>query len=121
MTPQGRTITVAATTADSRNAITFWNATRRWFTEHGFPIQCALFSTDDGLCRALLDGAVDIGWNAPMAHAQSLMVSGTCRTLAMRDTDQDVATVIIALTSSGITSVDDLRGRTVVVGIPTST
>jgi len=39
-------------------------------------IEYALFSTYDGLCRALLDGAVDIGWNAPMAHAQSLLVSG---------------------------------------------
>jgi ABC-type phosphate/phosphonate transport system substrate-binding protein len=122
MTSQGRTILVAATAADPRNAITFWNAMRRWFTEHGLPIEYALFSTYDGLCGALLDGAVDIGWNAPMAHAQSLMVSGgACRTLAMRDTDQDVATVIIALASSGITSVDDLRGRTIAVGMPTST
>jgi phosphonate transport system substrate-binding protein len=57
-----------------------------------------------------------------MAHAQSLMTSGgACQTLAMRDTDQDVATVIIALASSGITTVDDLRGRTVAVGVPTST
>ena len=122
MTSTGRTMIVAATAADPRNAITFWNAMRRWFTEHGLPIEYALFSTYDGLCRALLDGAVDIGWNAPMAHAQSLLVSGgTCRTLAMRDTDQDVATVIIALTGSGITNVDDLRGRTVAVGVPTST
>src|SRR3954451_22854974 len=122
MTPTGRTMIVAATAADPRNAITYWNAMRRWFTEHGLPIEYALFSTYDGLCRALLDGAVDIAWNAPMAHAQSLMVSGgTCRTLAMRDTDQDVATVIIALTSSDITAVEDLRGRTVAVGVPTST
>ena len=122
MTPTGRTMIVAATAADPRNAITFWNAMRRWFTEHGLPIEYALFSTYDGLCRALLDGAVDIAWNAPMAHAQSLLVSGgTCRTLAMRDTDQDVATVIIALTGSGITKVEDLRGRTVAVGVPTST
>ena len=58
MAPKGRMITVAATAADPRNAITFWNAMRRWFTEHGFPIEYALFSTYDGLCRALLDGAV---------------------------------------------------------------
>jgi ABC-type phosphate/phosphonate transport system substrate-binding protein len=39
----------------------------------------------------------------------------------MRDADRDVATVLIALTASGITTVDDLRGRTVAVGVPTST
>jgi ABC-type phosphate/phosphonate transport system substrate-binding protein len=122
MTPTDRPLLVAATAADPSHAVTAWNGIRRWFTAHGMPIEYALFSTYDGLCRALLDGAVDIGWNAPMAHAQSLIVSGgACRTLAMRDTDQDVATLIIALTSSGITSVEDLRGRTVAVGVPTST
>jgi ABC-type phosphate/phosphonate transport system substrate-binding protein len=56
-----------------------------------------------------------------MAHAQSLITSGgACRTLAMRDTDDGVSTVIIALTSSGITTLDDLRGGTIAVGVPSS-
>lgn len=95
---------------------------RRWFTEHGMPFEYALLSAYDTLCCALLDGTVDVAWNAPMAHAPSLLTSGgACRTLAMRDTDQDVAAVIIALTSSGITTTDDLRGRRGAVGVPTST
>jgi len=117
-----RPLLVGATAADPRNVVVVWNAIRRWFNERGMPFEYALFSTYDAMCRALLDGAVDVAWNAPMAHAQSLMSSGgSCHTLAMRDTDQDVATVIIALTSSGITTVDDLRGRTVAVGVPSST
>lgn len=122
MTATDRPLLVGATAADPRNAVTIWNEMRRWFTEHGMPFEYALFSTYDGLCRALLAGTVDIAWNAPMAHAQSLMVSGgSCQTLAMRDTDKDVATLIIARTGSGITSVEDLRGRVVAVGVPTST
>jgi ABC-type phosphate/phosphonate transport system substrate-binding protein len=122
MTLAERPLLVAATAADPRNAVTIWNAIRRWFVDHGLPMDYALFSTYDALCRALLVGMVDIGWNAPMAHAQSLIISGrACKTLAMRDTDQDVASVIIALTSSHIASIDDLRGRTVAVGVPTST
>lgn len=117
-----RPLLVGATAADPRNVVTIWNALRRWFGEHGMPMEYALFSTYDALCRALLDGTVDIAWNAPMAHAQSLLVSGgACRTLAMRDTDQDVRTVIIALTESGITTIADLKGRTVALGVPTST
>ncbi len=117
-----RPLLIGATAADPANVVIFWNALRRWFVEHGMPVDYALFSTYDALCGALLDGMVDVAWNAPMAHAQSLLASGgACQTLAMRDTDQDVATVIIALTSSGITEVDDLRGRTVAVGVPTST
>src|SRR6516162_10035552 len=94
---------------------------RYWFNEHGLPIEYALFSTYDALCRGLLDGTVDIAWNAPMAHAQSVICSdGACRTLAMRDTDDHVTTMLIALTSSDITTLDDVRGRTVAVGVPSS-
>src|SRR5262245_49103982 len=76
-----RPLLVGATAADPRNVVVIWNAMRRWFAEHGMPFEYALFSTYDALCRALLDGAVDVAWNAPMAHAQSLMTSGgTCRT-----------------------------------------
>lgn len=122
MTPTDRPLLVGATAADPANVVTIWNAMRRWFEDHGMPFEYGLFSTYDALCRALLDGLVDVAWNAPMAHAQSLLASrGSCQTLAMRDTDQDVATVVIALSGSGITTVEDLRGRTVAVGVPTST
>ena len=117
-----RPLLVGATAADPANVVTIWNAMRRWFADHGMAMEYALFSSYDALCAALLDGTVDIAWNAPMAHAQSLIASGgACQTLAMRDTDRDVASVIIALRSSDITSIDDLRGRTVGVGVPTST
>jgi len=119
---ENRPVLVGATAADPANVVLIWNAIRTWFNEHGLPMDYALYSTYDALCAALLDGAVDIAWNAPMAHAQSLLVSGGgCRTLAMRDTDQDVASVLIARRSSGISTVADLRGRTVAVGVPTST
>jgi ABC-type phosphate/phosphonate transport system substrate-binding protein len=112
---------VGATAGDPRNAVTIWNAMRHWFNEHGLPIEYALFSTYDALCKGLLEGSVDIAWNAPMAHAQSLITSdGACRTLAMRDTDDGVTTMLVALTSSGITTLDDVRGRTVAVGVPSS-
>ncbi len=119
---QERPLLIGATTADPRNVVVIWNAVRRWLTEHGMPVEYALFSTYDAMGRALLDGMIDVAWNAPMAHAQSLMTSGgACRTLAMRDTDQDVATVIVALTSSEISNVEDLRGRTIAVGVANST
>ncbi len=119
---QARPLLIGATAADPTNVVVIWNAIRRWFNDHGMAVEYALYSTYDSLCRALLDGHVDVAWNAPMAHAQSLMVSGgACSTLAMRDTDQNVSSVIIALRSSEITELDDLRGRTVAVGVETST
>jgi phosphonate transport system substrate-binding protein len=121
-TSPDRPLTVGATAADPRHVVTIWNAIRDWFTTNGLPLEYALYSSYDALCGALLRGEVDIAWNAPMAHAQSLLASaGTCRTLAMRDTDQDVATVIIARTDAGIDAPEDLRGRRVALGVPTST
>lgn len=74
-----RPLLIGATAADPANVVvvlgtpfaagsttTGW----RWY---------ALYSTYDALDRALLDGAVDVAWNAPMAHAQSLLVSGGAR------------------------------------------
>ena len=120
--PAERPLTLGATAADPANAVTIWNAIRRWFTAKGLAIEYALYSSYDALCGAMLRGEVDIAWNAPMAHAQSVLVSGgACRTLAMRDTDRDVATVIVARTDAGINGPEDLRGRRLALGIPTST
>jgi len=117
-----RPLLIGATASDPRNAVTIWNTIRWWFGQHDRPIEYALFSTYDALCAALLEGTVDIAWNAPMAHAQSLLVSGgACRTLAMRDTDDDVATVIITRAGTGIESPEDLRGRRLALGVPIST
>ena len=116
-----RPLLVGATASDPANSVAIWNAIRSWFVEHGLPFEYALFATYDGLCGALLRGEVDIAWNAPMAHAQALLVSdGACRTLAMRDTDQNVRSLLLARTSSGITSPADLVGRRVALGVATS-
>jgi ABC-type phosphate/phosphonate transport system substrate-binding protein len=117
-----RRLTVGATAADPYNVVTIWNAIRKWFGSHGLPMEYALYSSYDALCEALLRGEVDIAWNAPMAHAQSVLASaGSCRTLAMRDTDQDLTTVIIARAKCGIERPEDLRGRRLALGVPTST
>ena len=121
MTEHDRPLLIGATAADPKRAIHIWNAIRKYFNESGLEVEYALYSTYDALCRHLLDGVVDIAWNAPMAHVQSLMRSnGACRTLAMRDTDEDVHTVIVARADAGISDLDDLRGRRLALGLDVS-
>lgn len=116
-----RPLLVGATASDPAHSVEIWNAIRGWFVDHGLPFEYALYATYDGLCGALLRGEVDIAWNAPMAHAQAVLVSeGACRTLAMRDTDQDVRSLLLTKAGSGITSPADLIGRRVALGVPTS-
>ena len=117
----GRSLLIGATAADPRSSVPIWNAIRKYLTEAGLPVEYALYSTYDAMCAGLLDGQVDIAWNAPMAHAQSLIQSkGECRTLAMRDTDDDRHTFIITLTESGISDLDGLRGCRLALGVDTS-
>ncbi len=108
--------------ATQPKGVTIWGVIRRYLNQHGLPMDYALFSTYDAMGRALLAGAIDIAWNGPMAHAQALVRgNGACRTLAMRDTDKDVATIIVARSDSGIGELGDLRGRRLALGVPAST
>ena len=112
---------IGATAADPKRAVYIWNAIRKYFNEAGLETEYALYSTYDALCGAVLDGHVDIAWNAPMAHAQLLLQApGTCRTLAMRDTDEDVHSLIVARPDAAIADLGDLRGRRLALGVDIS-
>ncbi len=115
-----RSLLIGATAADTKRAVLIWNAIRKYFHEAGLPVEYALYSTYDALCEHLLAGHVDIAWNAPMAHAQSLLAGAGCRTLAMRDTDEDVHTLLVTRSDSGIDSLADVAGRRVALGLQTS-
>lgn len=115
-----RPLLVGAQAGDP-NGVTIWRTIRHYFIAEGVPMDYALFSTYDALDGALLSGAIDIAWNAPLAQAQTLLRSGgACRSLAMRDTDRGVATLILARGDSPITSPGDLRGKRVALGDPSS-
>ena len=60
--PVARRLLIGATAADPANAVVIWNAIRRWFVEHGLPVEYALYSTYDAMGRALLSGQLDIAW-----------------------------------------------------------
>ena len=121
MAERQRPLVIGATAADPKRAVFIWNAIRKYFNEAGLETEYALYSTYDALCAAVLDGHVDIAWNAPMAHAQLLLRSpDACRTLAMRDTDEDVHSLIVARADAAIANLDDLRGRRLALGVDIS-
>ena len=89
--------------------------------EHRHRYGLRLFSSYEALDGALLGGFVDVAWNAPLAPAQTLILSGGAwRALAMRDTDRQVATVVLVKAGGPVESLNDLRGRRVALGLRTS-
>ena len=63
------------------------------------------------------DRQVDIAWNTPLAHARfHLLSDGKSRTLVMRNVDCNCRCLLIARTDSGISALNDLAGKTVILG-----
>ena len=76
-----------------------------------------LYSNYDSLVEALHKGHVDIAWNTPLAHAQYHRKAGDAsQTLIMRDVDCNFRSMLIVRTDANIHSLDDLKGKTLILG-----
>ena len=97
--------------------VTIWEGFREYFREAGVPTDYALFSSYDALVDALFDRHIDIAWNTNVAYVRCQeRTGGECRAIAMRNTDQDFTTRLIARNGSGVSGLSDLRGKRLAVG-----
>ena len=118
-----QTIWVGAVAYDPK-VVTIWEGMRRYFHEEArLPVEIVLFQSYETQVLALLasppDTAprIDIAWNTNLAYLQADEWSGhQCRPVAMRDTDLDWTTRIVAVTGGPVAALDDLRNRTLALG-----
>ena len=97
--------------------VTIWEGFKEYFANHQVEIDYVLYSTYDAQVDANLSGAVDVAWNSPLAWVKSQIVSrGACRAIAMRDSDRDLTTKIIVRANSTLSTLADLKGKTLAVG-----
>lgn len=100
--------------------VTIWNGFRAWFRERGVDFDFVLYSQYERQVEALLDGAIDLAWNSPLAWIRAERLARgrgvDVRAVAMRDTDRDLTSVIVVRADSALHTLDDLRGRTVATG-----
>lgn len=117
------TIWIGAVAYDPK-VVTIWEGMRRYFHEEArLPVEIVLFQSYEAQVQALLADPsapgpnIDIAWNTNLAYLQSMRWSeGGCQPVAMRDTDLEWTTKIIALAGGPVHSIDDLRGRTLALG-----
>ncbi|MFR9805973.1 phosphate/phosphite/phosphonate ABC transporter substrate-binding protein [Pseudonocardia sp. RS010] len=100
--------------------VTIWAGFRDWLREAGLPFDFVLYSHYERQVEDLVAGRLDAAWNSPLAalRAERLAASRgrSVRAVVMRDTDQDLTSVVVTRADSDLRSVQDLRGRTVAVG-----
>jgi ABC-type phosphate/phosphonate transport system substrate-binding protein len=104
--------------------VTIWEGMRRYFNEEAqLPVEVVLFQTYEAQVRALLAQPdervprIDIAWNTNLAYLQADEWSGhACRAVAMRDTDLGWMTKIVAVSGGPISSIADLKDRTLALG-----
>jgi ABC-type phosphate/phosphonate transport system substrate-binding protein len=104
--------------------VTIWEGMRRYFHEEAhLPVEVVLFQSYEAQVIALLAQPgepvprIDIAWNTNLAYLQSDRWSGkACRAIAMRDTDLGWMTKIVAPTGGPISTLADLKGRTLALG-----
>jgi phosphonate transport system substrate-binding protein len=109
-------ILVGAVVYDPK-VVVIWDIIKDFFEEQGYPIDYVFYSNYELQVDALLAGHIGIAWNSPLAWVDAQRrTGGTCRALAMRDTDRDRVTHLIVRRDSGIANIEDLRGQTVATG-----
>lgn len=116
----GATVLMLGAVAYDPKVVTIWNGFRDWFRHHDFDLDYVLYSHYERQVEDLLAGHIDAAWNSPLAWVRARRLASargvSLRALAMRDTDRDLSSVIVACADSRLRSLDDLRGKVLGVG-----
>ncbi|SCF36720.1 phosphate/phosphite/phosphonate ABC transporter substrate-binding protein [Micromonospora saelicesensis] len=113
------TVLLGAVAYDPK-VVTIWEGFRTWLRGRGLDFDFVLYSHYERQVEDLLAGRIDAAWNSPLAwlRAERLAsANGTAvRALTMRDTDQDLTSVVVVRADSPVRQLADLAGRVVAVG-----
>lgn len=114
-----RPFTLGAVAYDPK-VVTIWEGFKDWFAGQGFAFDYVLYSSYEAQAEAHLAGHVDVTWDSPLAWVRTRRLAAAAgreaRAIVMRDSDQDLSSLILVRADSGITEVSQLAGRTVGTG-----
>lgn len=107
-------IIVGAVLYDPKVSV-IWDIIREFFEGHGVPTDVVFYTSYELQVDALSQGHIDIAWNSPLAWLDSVRkTKSQCRAIAMRDTDRDRVSHLVART--GVRQISELDGQTVAAG-----
>lgn len=93
-----------------------WDLIEKFFKERGMEIEAHFYKNYKMQVDALLAEEIDLAWNSPLAHLDSVLRSGGKFGYSlMRDTDQDRKTIMVARKGE-FSSPEDLNGKIIGFG-----
>lgn len=117
--PMNDALVLGAVAYDAK-VVTIWDGFLRWFEAQGLPFDYVLYTNYERLVEAQFAGHVHVAWNSPLAWVETVRLAEKTgrapRAVAMRDTDQDLTSVVVVRADGDVRSVADLRGRAVACG-----
>jgi ABC-type phosphate/phosphonate transport system substrate-binding protein len=103
--------------AYTANVVPIWEGMRDYFADAPVGCDFVLYSNYERQVDALLNGQIDVAWNTNLAWVRTVgLTDGSCRALAMRDTDLAFRSVLVSREGAGFGSAADLRGRRLALG-----
>jgi phosphonate transport system substrate-binding protein len=111
-----RPLKVGAVMYDPKVSV-IWEIIRDFFDAQRAPIDPVFYGTYETQVDALLNRAIDIAWNSPLAWVDAQRrTNGGCRAIAMRDTDRDRLSCFVARRDGPVRSLATLKGRVLATG-----
>jgi ABC-type phosphate/phosphonate transport system substrate-binding protein len=95
--------------------VDIWEGFKAFFAERGLAFDYVLFSTYEAQVDAQLKRHIDVAWNSPLAWVQTKRKDASAEAIVMRDTDQDLSSVVL-VRADGPMELKALNGKRVAVG-----
>lgn len=100
--------------------VTIWEGFKAFFRQNGFAFDYVLYSNYEAQVEAHLAGHIHVAWNSPLAWIRAERAAKSAgrraEAIAMRDSDQNLTSVIVVKADAPIHAIADLRGKRVGVG-----
>lgn len=113
------TVLLGAVAYDPK-VVTIWDGFRGWLRGRGVEFDYVLYSNYERQVEELLAGRIAVAWNSPLAWVRARRLGeaggGSVRPLFMRDTDQNLTSVIVVPEASPAQRLSDLKGSTIATG-----